>query len=58
MPRRTRSRAEGHTQRVAEERGINRERINRHDAERRLLAWQLEDHLYEVAALDEEPIPF
>ncbi|SCX16739.1 HNH endonuclease signature motif containing protein [Mycolicibacterium fluoranthenivorans] len=58
MPRRTRSRAEEHTQRVAEERGINRERINRHDAERRLLAWQLEDHLYEVAALDEEPIPF
>ena len=58
MPRRTYTRTEEHTRRVAEERGVNRERLNREEAERRFLAQQLEDHLYEQAALDDTPIPF
>ncbi|MCV7253236.1 DUF222 domain-containing protein [Mycobacterium hackensackense] len=58
MPRRGQTRTAEHTQRVTHERGTNRERLNQRQAERRLLAWQLEDHLYEQAALDDTPIPF
>ncbi|MHA3024649.1 DUF222 domain-containing protein [Mycobacterium sp. BMJ-28] len=58
MPRRKHTRTAEHSRRVAEERGINRERINQRRAERRVLAWQLEDHLYEQAILDDTPIPF
>lgn len=58
MPRRKQTRIAEHHQRVAVERGHNQERLNREEAERRCLAWQLEDHLYEQAALDDTPIPF
>jgi hypothetical protein len=58
MPRRRQTRTAEHTRRVTHERGTNRERLNQRQAERRLLTWQLEDHLYEQAALDDTPIPF